>query len=99
MYLFSCNPAIRVHLIWLYLNSVFVLQYSRRCLGDVVVPGENLLDIEPYPVVDQNSLIPNLECTLLYLKLFGLVEIRTQPSSYSILVGVWAVSSLQGKPF
>jgi len=57
--------------------------------------GENFSDIKPNPVVDQNSLILNPECTLLYLKLFGLVEIRTQPLSYSILVGVWAMLSSQ----
>ena len=58
---------------------------------------ENLSDIEPNPVVDQNSLILNFECTLLYLKLFGPVEIRNQPLSYSILIGVWALSSPQEK--
>jgi len=45
--------------------------------------GENLSDIKPNPVVDQNLLIPNIERTLLYLILSGLVEINTQPLSYS----------------
>jgi len=61
--------------------------------------GENLSDIKPNPVVDQNLLIPNLQCTLLYLILSGLVEIKTQPLSYSKLVGIWAISSSWRKTF
>jgi hypothetical protein len=82
-----------VHVVWLYLNSAFALNNSRRCLSDIVVSGENLPDIEPNPVVNQNSLILNLECTSSYVKLLGLVGIRTQPLSYSIPVGIWAMSS------
>jgi len=45
--------------------------------------GENLSDIKPNLVVDQNLLIPYLERTLLHLILSGLVEIKTQPLSCS----------------
>jgi len=51
-----------VHLISSYLNSALVLQLTRRYLGDVVVPEENLSDIEPDLVADQNTLILNLGC-------------------------------------
>jgi len=77
-----------VHVVWKYLNSSFALHNSCRCLGDIVVSGENLSDIEPNPVVNQNSMIPNLECTSSYVKLLGIVEIRTQPLPYSIPLGV-----------
>jgi len=39
LYLVSRNPATLVPLVWSYWNSALVLQLTRRCLGDVVVPG------------------------------------------------------------
>jgi len=99
LYLFSRNPATLVHLVSLYLNLVLVLQLTLRVWAMSSSLGENFSDSKPNPVVDQNLLIPNLECTLLYLKLFGLVEIRTQPLSYSYLVGIWAMSPSRRKTF
>jgi hypothetical protein len=68
-------------------------------LGDVVIRKENLSDSRPNPVVKQEFLKSNRVRVFYLSVLFGLVEIGTQPLSYSIIAGVWAMLSSVRKTF